>query len=92
VIGINNEEAEKRFGFLLEVFRYGAPPHGGIALGWDRICALLARTESIRDVIAFPKSGGGYDPLTAAPAPITPEQRKEAGVDARPTEDLQPEA
>lgn len=92
VMGISEEEAEEKFGFLLEAFKFGAPPHGGIALGWDRICALLARTESIRDVIAFPKSGGGYDPLTAAPAPITPEQRKEAGVDARPAEDLQSEA
>jgi aspartyl-tRNA synthetase len=92
VMGIDEAEAEEKFGFLLEAFKYGAPPHGGIALGWDRICALLGHTESIRDVIAFPKSGGGYDPLTAAPAPITPEQRKEAGVDARPAEDLQPEA
>ena len=91
VMGIGEAEAEEKFGFLLEAFKYGAPPHGGIALGWDRICALLAGTDSIREVIAFPKSGGGYDPLTAAPAPITPEQRKEAGVDARPAEDLQPE-
>jgi aspartyl-tRNA synthetase len=90
VMGIGEAEADEKFGFLLEAFKYGAPPHGGIALGWDRICALLAHTESIRDVIAFPKSGGGFDPLTAAPAPITPEQRKEAGVDARPTENLQP--
>jgi aspartyl-tRNA synthetase len=90
LMGIDEEQAEEKFGFLLEAFKYGAPPHGGIALGWDRICALLARAESIRDVIAFPKSGGGYDPLTAAPAPITAEQRKEAGVDARPAEDLQP--
>ena len=67
-----------------QAFKYGAPPHGGIAFGWDRICALLAGTDSIRDVIAFPKTGAGYDPLTAAPAPITSEQRKEAGVDARP--------
>ncbi|HEX2895334.1 MAG TPA: aspartate--tRNA ligase [Marmoricola sp.] len=88
VMGISEDEADEKFGFLLEAFKYGAPPHGGIALGWDRICALLAHTESIRDVIAFPKSGGGYDPLTAAPAPITSEQRKEAGVDARPAEDL----
>jgi aspartyl-tRNA synthetase len=90
VMGIGEDEADEKFGFLLEAFKYGAPPHGGIALGWDRICALLSRSESIRDVIAFPKSGGGFDPLTAAPAPITPEQRKEAGVDARPTDDLQP--
>ena len=64
------------------------PPHGGIAFGWDRITALLAGTDNIREVIAFPKTGGGYDPLTAAPAPITAEQRKEAGVDAVVTEDL----
>jgi len=84
VMGIGHEEAQEKFGFLLDAFQYGAPPHGGIAFGWDRIVSLLARTESIRDVIAFPKSGGGFDPLTAAPAPITPEQRKEAGVDAAP--------
>jgi aspartyl-tRNA synthetase len=84
VMGISTEEAQEKFGFLLDAFAFGAPPHGGIAFGWDRIVSLLAGTESIRDVIAFPKSGGGYDPLTAAPAPITPEQRKEAGVDARP--------
>lgn len=86
VMGLGEAEAEEKFGFLLEAFKYGAPPHGGIAFGWDRIVALLAGTDSIRDVIAFPKSGGGFDPLTAAPAPITPEQRKEAGVDARPAE------
>ena len=84
IMGISESEAEEKFGFLLEAFKYGAPPHGGIAFGWDRICALLAGTDSIRDVIAFPKTGGGYDPLTAAPAPITPEQRREAGVDAKP--------
>ena len=84
VMGIGHEEAQEKFGFLLDAFQYGAPPHGGIAFGWDRIVSLLARTESIRDVIAFPKSGGGFDPLTGAPAPITPEQRKEAGVDAPP--------
>ncbi|MGZ4426575.1 MAG: aspartate--tRNA ligase [Nocardioidaceae bacterium] len=84
VMGLSEEEATTKFGFLLEAFKYGAPPHGGIAFGWDRICALLSGTESIRDVIAFPKTGAGYDPLTAAPAPITAEQRKEAGVDARP--------
>lgn len=84
VMGISPEDAQEKFGFLLEGFKYGAPPHGGIAFGWDRVVALLAGSDSIRDVIAFPKSGGGYDPLTAAPAPITPQQRKEAGVDAKP--------
>jgi aspartyl-tRNA synthetase len=83
VMGLTDEEAQEKFGFLLEAFKYGAPPHGGIAFGWDRITALLSGSDSIRDVIAFPKTGGGYDPLTAAPAPITAEQRKEAGVDAR---------
>jgi len=85
VLGISDEEAREKFGFLLEAFRYGPPPHGGIAFGWDRICMLLAHADSLRDVIAFPKSGGGLDPLTGAPAPITPEQRAEAGVDAKPT-------
>ncbi|SDE23693.1 aspartate--tRNA ligase [Auraticoccus monumenti] len=85
VMGLAEEEAQEKFGFLLDAFAYGAPPHGGIAFGWDRIVALLAGADSIREVIAFPKSGGGYDPLTAAPAPITAQQRKEAGVDARPT-------
>ncbi len=84
VMGLGPEEAQEKFGFLLEAFKYGAPPHGGIAMGWDRIVALLAGADSIREVIAFPKSGGGYDPLTGAPAPITPEQRKEAGIDATP--------
>ncbi|MBS2937677.1 aspartate--tRNA ligase [Nocardioides sp. J2M5] len=84
VMGLSEEESQEKFGFLLDAFKYGAPPHGGIAVGMDRIVAMLAGSDSIRDVIAFPKSGGGYDPLTAAPAPITPEQRKEAGVDAKP--------
>jgi aspartyl-tRNA synthetase len=84
VMGLSEEEAQEKFGFLLDAFAYGAPPHGGIAFGWDRIVALLAHTDSIRDVIAFPKSGGGYDPLTGAPAPITAAQRKEAGIDAVP--------
>ena len=88
IMGLSPEESREKFGFLLDAFAYGAPPHGGIAFGWDRICALVTGSESIRDVIAFPKSGGGVDPLTSAPAPITPEQRKEAGVDAElaPTE------
>ncbi|GAB4100149.1 aspartate--tRNA ligase [Sinomonas halotolerans] len=84
VMGIDRDEAQEKFGFLLEGFKFGAPPHGGIAFGWDRVVALLAGVESIREVIAFPKTGGGFDPLTAAPAPITPQQRKEAGVDAKP--------
>ncbi|HZZ98277.1 MAG TPA: aspartate--tRNA ligase [Jatrophihabitantaceae bacterium] len=84
VMGLDQAEAQAKFGFLLDAFKYGAPPHGGIAFGWDRICALLSGTESIRDVIAFPKTGGGYDPLTGAPAPITPEQRNEAGIDWEP--------
>jgi aspartyl-tRNA synthetase len=84
VMGLSEEEAQEKFGFLLDAFKYGAPPHGGIAFGWDRICALLSGTDSIRDVIAFPKTGAGYDPLTSAPAPISAEQRKEAGVDAKP--------
>jgi aspartyl-tRNA synthetase len=87
VMGLSAEQAQEKFGFLLEAFQYGAPPHGGIAFGWDRIVMLLGGYDSIRDVIAFPKSGGGYDPLTDAPAPITPEQRAEAGVDAVPEED-----
>ncbi len=84
VMGLAPEEAQEKFGFLLDAFAFGAPPHGGIAFGWDRIVMLLGGFESIRDVIAFPKSGGGYDPLTDAPAPITSEQRKEAGIDSTP--------
>jgi len=84
VMGIGAEEAQEKFGFLLDAFKFGAPPHGGIAFGWDRITALLTGAESIRDVIAFPKSGGGLDPLTGSPAPITVQQRREAGVDAKP--------
>ena len=84
VMGISEEEAREKFGFLLDAFAFGAPPHGGIAFGWDRIVSLLGGYESIRDVIAFPKSGGGVDPLTEAPAPITAQQRKEAGIDAKP--------
>jgi len=87
MMGIDHDEAQEKFGFLLDAFSYGAPPHGGIAFGWDRITALLAGVDSIREVIAFPKSGGGVDPLTDAPAPITPQQRKESGIDAKPRED-----
>ncbi|MCV7428171.1 aspartate--tRNA ligase [Mycobacterium montefiorense] len=84
VMGLDTAEAEEKFGFLLEAFTFGAPPHGGIAFGWDRINALLSGVESIREVIAFPKTGGGVDPLTDAPAPITAQQRKESGIDAKP--------
>jgi aspartyl-tRNA synthetase len=84
MMGIDHAEAQEKFGFLLDAFAFGAPPHGGIAFGWDRIVALLGGYESIREVIAFPKSGGGVDPLTDAPAPITPQQRKESGIDAKP--------
>lgn len=84
VMGIDKAEAGEKFGFLLDAFTFGAPPHGGIAFGWDRITALLFGAESIRDVIAFPKSGGGVDPLTDAPAAITAQQRKESGMDHRP--------
>jgi aspartyl-tRNA synthetase len=84
VMGLSEAESQEKFGFLLDAFAFGAPPHGGIAFGWDRICSLLSGTDSIRDVIAFPKSGGGFDPLTSAPAPITWAQRMEAGVDATP--------
>lgn len=82
VIGLSDEEAQSKFGFLLEAFNYGPPPHGGIALGLDRLCALLAGAESIREVIAFPKTASGGDPLTGAPTPITQAQRRESGVDA----------
>ena len=85
-IGLSAQEAESKFGFLLEAFNYGPPPHGGIALGLDRLCALLAGAESIREVIAFPKTASGGDPLTGAPTPITPAQRKESGIDAKPEE------
>lgn len=83
-LGLSDEEAKDKFGFLLEAFAYGPPPHGGIAFGWDRICMLLAGAPSLRDVIAFPKTGAGFDPLTSAPTPITDQQRAEAGIDADP--------
>ena len=86
IMGLDQAEAEEKFGFLLEAFTFGAPPHGGIAFGWDRINALLSGVDSIREVIAFPKTGGGVDPLTDAPAPITAQQRKESGIDAKPKE------
>jgi aspartyl-tRNA synthetase len=87
VIGLSDEEAQSKFGFLLEAFNYGPPPHGGIALGLDRVCALLTNSDSIREVIAFPKTASGGDPLTGAPTPITPAQRKEAAIDWTPPKD-----
>src|SRR6202522_487895 len=84
VIGLSAAEARSQFGFLLDSFKYGPPPHGGIAFGWDRVCMLLAGAPTIRDVIAFPKAASGLDPLTGAPTPITPAQRAEAGIDATP--------
>ncbi len=87
VIGLSPAEARSQFGFLLDAFKYGPPPHGGIAFGWDRVCMLLAGAATIRDVIAFPKAASGLDPLTGAPTPITPEQRREAGIDAMPGDD-----
>jgi len=84
VIGLSDEEATSKFGFLLEAFNFGPPPHGGIALGLDRVCALLTGSDSIREVIAFPKTASGGDPLTGAPTPITPAQRKESGIDGLP--------
>jgi aspartyl-tRNA synthetase len=84
LIGMTPEEGRSQFGFLLDAFKYGPPPHGGIAFGWDRTLMLLSGAASIRDVIAFPKAASGLDPLTGAPTPITEAQRKEAGIDVRP--------
>ncbi len=90
LLGMDTAEQREKFGFLLDAFAYGPPPHGGIAFGWDRICMLLTGADSLREVIAFPKSGGGFDPLTAAPAPITAQQRTEAGVDVTPKPPVPP--
>ena len=84
LLGLSDDEAREKFGFLLDAFAFGPPPHGGIAFGWDRICMLLSGATSLRDVIAFPKTGAGFDPLTSAPTPITDQQRLEAGIDADP--------
>jgi aspartyl-tRNA synthetase len=86
LIGLTPAEAQSQFGFLLDAFKYGPPPHGGIAFGWDRVCMLLAGAPTIRDVIAFPKAASGLDPLTGAPTTITAAQRLEAGIDAKPAQ------
>jgi aspartyl-tRNA synthetase len=86
MLGMTEAESQEKFGFLLDAFKFGPPPHGGIAIGWDRTCMLLAGAQSLREVIAFPKTGAGHDPLTGAPTPITAQQRKEAGIDAVPAE------
>lgn len=86
LIGLTREQAQSKFGYLLEAFTFGPPPHGGIAIGVDRLVALIAGVESIREVIAFPKTASGNDPLTGAPTPITDQQRRETGVDAPKSE------
>ena len=86
LLGIDPEVAQERFGFLLNAFRYGAPPHAGFAVGIDRLVAILAGEENIREVIAFPKTQSGADPLTGAPSPIEPAQLRELGLSvAKPT-------
>ena len=92
MLGMSEAEAQEKFGFLLEAFTFGPPPHGGIAIGWDRTCMLLAGATSLRDVIAFPKTGAGHDPLTGAPSTITVQQRREAGIDAKPERAAHPES
>ncbi|HWD69723.1 MAG TPA: aspartate--tRNA ligase, partial [Solirubrobacteraceae bacterium] len=83
IIGLDDEEAQRRFGFLLDAFRYGTPPHGGIAMGIDRLVAILAGRDNIREVIAFPKATSGADPLTGAPAPVDDLQLRELGLKLR---------
>jgi aspartyl-tRNA synthetase len=83
-LGISDEQAESRFGFLLDAFRYGAPPHGGFAMGIDRFVAVLAGQENIREVIAYPKTQSGADPMTGAPKPLDPASLAELGIRAAP--------
>ncbi|HEX9694140.1 MAG TPA: amino acid--tRNA ligase-related protein, partial [Actinomycetota bacterium] len=80
VLGLTKEETEEKFGHLIRAFRYGVPPHGGIAMGLDRLAMLMGGKESLRDVTAFPKAQSGQDPLTGAPAPVPDEQLRELGI------------
>ncbi|MCJ7832020.1 MAG: hypothetical protein MUP92_01055, partial [Actinobacteria bacterium] len=80
ILGLSEEEAEEKFGHMLTAFRFGAPPHGGVAMGWDRIVMLLTGKDAIRDVIAFPKTQSGADPLTGAPAEVADAQLRELDI------------
>jgi aspartyl-tRNA synthetase len=80
LLGFSDEEAQKQFGFLMNAFEFGAPPHGGIAFGFDRLCSLFGGSESIRDFIAFPKNNSGRDVMIDSPSVISPEQLKELGI------------
>ncbi|HEY9489848.1 MAG TPA: amino acid--tRNA ligase-related protein, partial [Chryseosolibacter sp.] len=82
-LGFSNEEAKKQFGFLMEAFEFGAPPHGGIAFGFDRLCSIFGGADSIRDFIAFPKNNAGRDVMIDSPSEISPEQLKELGLDIK---------
>ena len=84
VLGFTDEEAQNQFGFLMNAFEYGAPPHGGIAFGFDRLCALFGGSESIRDYIAFPKNNAGRDVMIDSPSKISEEQLKELGISVHP--------
>jgi aspartyl-tRNA synthetase len=90
LLGIDEQQAQERFGFLLDAFRYGAPPHAGFAFGLDRLVAVLAGEDNIREVIAFPKTQSGSDPLTDAPTPIDPIQLRDLGLQLRVAKTVSP--